>query len=379
MWSAFLFGFSITEVVWEKSEGDFFIKNFLDYPAYNFSFDYNSRCQYDGAGKLTYLDEFPNNFILYRWGSSRYPYGYPVGRYLYYPCFFKRMGQKYWIKYLEKFAFPTVVGKYDSAAGIADPNFVDSFLSNIANLKHNSGIVIPADSELDLLEARAKSGGDYEQAMEYLDRGMSLRILGQVKTSEGGVGSLASLKEAQKIERGIADGDAFSIGNNINNSLVRWLVDINFGVQKFYPKLSLESSKSLLDGENAIDDITKLVKLGVKIPIDYITEGLGIPTAEKGDAVLEMAQSIKNLNSRFVSFSNKDAIENLLDREEFTALASKEFSDKIIKLANESGDKDDFVRRLKSADFNEGTDVLATAMLYAGVFGRNDTDNDKYR
>ena len=63
----------------------------------------------------------------------------------------------------------------------------------------------------------------------------------------------------------------------------------------------------------------------------------------------------------------------------FTALASKEFSDKIIKLANESGDKDDFVRRLKSADFNEGTDVLATAMLYAGVFGGNDTLNDKYR
>jgi phage gp29-like protein len=237
-------GFAVSEVMWDYSEGDVFIRDMLHRNQRRFRFDL------EGNILLITRDNPMGENVSLRGGlplrkfqhvtfgdEVETPYGVGLGRELYWPWWFKKNGIKFWLMFCDKFAGPTVTGEYPSGA-LKEQQ--DALLAAAQAVHTNSAVIYPQGMKLDLLEA-ARSGSitTYKELVEYMDGAMTVVILGQTATTEGTPGALGN-QDAQADVRGDlvkADADALCEALNSENGVVRWLVDYQFPGTRNYPQI----------------------------------------------------------------------------------------------------------------------------------------------
>lgn len=237
-------GFAVSEVMWDYSEGDVFIKDMRHRNQRRFRFDL------EGNILLITRDNpmgenvsFRNGLPLRKFQHVTFgdevetPYGVGLGRELYWPWWFKKNGIKFWLMFCDKFAGPTVTGEYPQGATEEQKN---SLLAAAQAVHSSNAVIFPQGMSLSLLEA-ARSGSitTYKELVEYMDAEMTVVILGQTATTEGTPGALGS-QDAQADVRGDlikADADALCEALNSENGVVRWLVDYQFPGTRNYPQM----------------------------------------------------------------------------------------------------------------------------------------------
>lgn len=241
-------GFALSEVMWDYSEGDVFIKDMRHRNQRRFRFDLEgnilliSRDNPMGENVST-RDGLPlRKFQHVTFGDEvETPYGVGLGRELYWPWWFKKNGVKFWLMFCDKFAGPTVKGEYPQGATEEQKS---SLLSAAQAVHSNNAVIFPQGMNLSLLEA-ARSGSitTYKELVEYMDAAMTVVILGQTATTEGTPGALGA-QDAQADVRGDlvkADADALSEALNSENGVVRWLVDYQFPGARNYPQIWIKT------------------------------------------------------------------------------------------------------------------------------------------
>jgi len=237
-------GFALSEVMWDYSEGDVFIKDMLHRNQRRFRFDLEGNILLITRGNpmgenVSTRDGLPlRKFQHVTFGDEvETPYGVGLGRELYWPWWFKKNGIKFWLMFCDKFAGPTVTGEYPSGA-LKEQQ--DALLAAAQAVHTNNAVIYPQGMKLDLLEA-ARSGSitTYKELVEYMDGAMTVVILGQTATTEGTPGALGN-QDAQADVRGDlvkADSDALCEALNSENGVVRWLVDYQFPGTRNYPQI----------------------------------------------------------------------------------------------------------------------------------------------
>jgi len=156
--------------------------------------------------------------------------------------FFKSYGIKDWHVFLEKFATPMVIGKY-TALNQHDKN---SLFSAIQNLKNNASAVIPKDCDVEFRGDDNKGDGSqmYHSNIDFWNTEISIRVLGQNLTTEGGsTGSYAQAKVHDTVRQDVATADLMLIENTMNK-LIQKIVDMNFNDVKEYPKFCFDDVKT---------------------------------------------------------------------------------------------------------------------------------------
>jgi phage gp29-like protein len=241
-------GFALSEVMWDYSEGDVFIKDMRHRNQRRFRFDLEgnilliTRDNPMGENVSTREGLPLRKFQHVTFGDEvETPYGVGLGRELYWPWWFKKNGIKFWLMFCDKFAGPTVKGEYPAGATEEQKN---SLLSAAQAVHSNNAVIFPQGMSLSLLEA-ARSGSitTYKELVEYMDAAMTVVILGQTATTEGTPGALGN-QDAQADVRGDlvkADADALSEALNSENGVVRWLVDYQFPGTKKYPQIWIKT------------------------------------------------------------------------------------------------------------------------------------------
>lgn len=146
-----------------------------------------------------------------------------------------------WKVHLERFAMPTVLGRYDRAT---PPEDREAMLSALRNLQDNTAIVCPSDIEIGTLGGERGPTSGFVEAIEFHNREMARAILGQTLTTDEGrrVGSLALgrvhlqvlLLQTNALRREIAD-------SVFTEQIVRPLVELNFG-PGLVPRFEFETS-----------------------------------------------------------------------------------------------------------------------------------------
>jgi phage gp29-like protein len=309
---------------------------------------------------------------------------------------------------LEKFGMPTVVGKYPPGT---DPAQQAALLDAIDAIQHDTGIKVPDTMALELLEASRTGNAGYQGLCDYFDRQISKAVLGQTLTTEvAGEGSYAASQTHNDVRQELVTADADMLCEVLNATLVRWIVDLNFGPQAAYPTLWLRTDPAEDLGALAARDKVLAVDIGVPIDDGYWYETYDIPKPEGEPAVGRKEQktdpakappSASDEAGNIKAFAKSDGRKTALDgfgagpvftpeQQAIEGLkaalqakgheASEALLAPIAEAVRSSGDFDEAKAKIMAAygDMDDAalTELLAQALFAADVWGRLNGDAD---
>lgn len=236
--SAYEFGFSIAEPVFLLGkDGLYAHKSVRVRPPHTFKFDLSDKgdilkvIQVGHGGDKPYD---PKKFIHHVYQPE---FGNPYGRSDLQAAHVAWKAKKHFVKmycvYGERFACPTVVGKYDPSA---DANEITKLFNSLKKIQFNTTLVMPSDAMVDFVHADASSAQDfYVKAIELFNLWIARAILvpdlmglSGAQTGSSG-GSFALGNKQFEVLLSTIRKDRESLENKITSKLIRPLVAANFG------------------------------------------------------------------------------------------------------------------------------------------------------
>jgi len=243
--TAIEYGFSVSEVVW-KQENGYWLPDSLKARK-------QEKFRFNAKGELLYYDSIEGwkvldttyKFIVHRHNPQvENPYGTSVLLLCYWAWQFKKAGLKFWLKVAEKFGVPTVLALIkgegmteEQRAEVA--NFVAEALLNI---QEDAAVALVDVEDVKTLESKG-SAEDFRELIELCNVEISKAITGEILTSDkGNTGSYALAKVHSETLKRRGRRVAKALANTLNRTLIRWIVELNFGKDQLHlcPELQFD-------------------------------------------------------------------------------------------------------------------------------------------
>ena len=322
--SALEYGFSVSELVYEKSGNEILLKTIKTRAPHSFRFIT------DSFGNLKQLVQFtnegeinlpPDKFVIYSYNPQFGDlYGNSDLRAAYRSWFSKDIIIRFWNIYLERFGMPTAVGRYDTAISPAQKDDLKTILKNI---QAKTSITLPKSIEVELLEARRQGNAGYMEAIQQHNKMIARAVLvpDLLGYSETKGGSYALGEKQFDVFLWILEKLRRDLERNvIFTQITRRLIDLNFPDKQNYPMFKFTP----LTQENK-QELFKIwleaVKDGAVTPTsedeEFLRRGLNFP--EKQPAQKNQVEARKytarkpNIYEKKVNFTE---IKNTLDEQE---------------------------------------------------------------
>lgn len=267
------FGFSVAEIIWAIEDGKYIMKSIdvRDRARFKFDIDCNLRLITVGNHEGTPCE--PPYFWVPSVGATHDddPYGLGLAHYLYWPVTFKRGGIKFWMKFVERFAQPGLLGKFREGTPDDSPD-IDNLLNALKSLASETGTVIPDSMTIDTIEASRNGTSDYSKVIEIMDKAISKVIVGQTMTTDDG-SSQAQAKVHYDVRQDLIDADSDLICESYNDGPMKWSTELNFPGAGI-PILSRKTTPDE-DLDHKVERDVKLSGAGVKMTQEYVNETYG--------------------------------------------------------------------------------------------------------
>lgn len=157
------------------------------------------------AGKFLVPRYFP---------TYKNPYGLRLLSRCLWPVAFKRGGIKFYIRFLEKYGTPWVLGKAPTGAKPAEK---EAMAADLARMVQDAVAVVSKGAEVDLVEPKGKAGEQFETYLKRWDKAILKVIMGQTLTAEmDGQGSRAASQTHYEVADDIAEADQFMVMDTMN-------------------------------------------------------------------------------------------------------------------------------------------------------------------
>jgi phage gp29-like protein len=216
----------------------------------------------------------PRKIVLHTFNQTdEKPYGQGIDSILFWPVFFKKQDIKFWLIFADKFGSPTPQGKYPVGSKTEDINIL---LEALESITQGMAAAIPEGMIVEFLEAsRSGSINTYEGLVRYMDEQMSEAVLGETGTTNqsGGGGSRARDEVGNEVRLEITKADADLLANTLNNTLIKWISQLNAPEAK-PPKLKWVFEKPEDLKSRAERDKT-LFDMGYRLRLDAVNEIYG--------------------------------------------------------------------------------------------------------
>lgn len=292
-----------------------------------------------------------------------------------------------WAAFVDRYGYPIRLGKYDKRATDED---IETLKSAIAHIGEDVGAVIPESMQVDIIEAKMTgSTALYEKMADWMDRQVSKLVLGQTMTADAG-SSRSQAEVHDDVRQDILEADARQLEKTLNRDLVKPFIDLNYGPQERYPALMIPTPDTT-DISAWVENIGKLVPLGLRVKADEVRGKLGLSRPEDGDEVLEgpsgaggsgMPAGERNTLERDALELNavrskkrgaeRDELDELAEDAEYAAITD-DILTAVNSLAERCSDLDDFGRRLPELlelwDMEAAADHLTEATWKARALG----------
>lgn len=288
---AVLYGYRVAEVMWKYDElGRVAIAKIRGKHPRRFAFTPERELRLITRQNMIEGEPVPERkFVVFSYGDSDNPYGCGLGRILWWPVWFKKHGVKFWLVFLEKFGQPTPVGKYPPGT-LKDKQ--DELLKAIELIHVETGIIIPENMAIELLEAARTGQVSYMEMCEYMDRAISKGVLSQTLTTEvGAAGSYAASQTHSDVKQEITDADADLLDEALNESLIRWIVDYNYPGVVSYPKIRTHSAPKPDLKQRSEIDRTLVREIGLPVSRQYFYDTYVIPSPAEGEELVSGPQT----------------------------------------------------------------------------------------
>lgn len=274
MLSGVLYGFAVGEVMWATDGLEIAIEDIKVRNRSRFGFLPNGELRMRTQANMTDGEALPpGKFWAFSCGADHddEPYGLGLGHYLYWPCFFKKNGIKFWLQFLEKFGQPTAVGKYP--AGASDPEKA-RLLQALASIQSSTAIRIPEGMAIELLEAQRSGTADYTALYDRMNAAISKVMLGHTGSTDATPGRLGGEDNAGEVRDDLIKADADLVCGSFNRGPARWLTYYNDGPDVAPPKV-WRKTEPPEDLKAAADKDKILFDMGFRPTLKYVTEKYG--------------------------------------------------------------------------------------------------------
>lgn len=176
--------------------------------------------------------------------------------------------------FIELFAIPAIIGKYDPLMSETDKA---KFREAIKNFGNHFRMTVSKEAEVSFItDANKGSSSDvFHQTISYWDNKISIRVLGQTLTTEiGSTGSFAAAQTHNTVREDLLRTDITVVQKAVNE-LIRKVCNLNFDMsRREYPVFTLPESLSVAEKNMLADVYTKVKNLGFKISKEQIENEL---------------------------------------------------------------------------------------------------------
>jgi len=199
---------------------------------------------------------------------------------------FKAFTQRDWAIFTQTYGQPVRIGKFHESASEQDKA---TLFRAVANIAGDCAAIVPSSMEIEFVEAKNISAGSdlYERRADWLDRQVSKAVLGQTNTTDAQAGGMGSGQADvhNEVRGDIEMADCKALSAVINRDLVRPWIDLEYGPQKAYPRLIIARPKPE-DLNALVDNVVKLVGVGMKIQQSEVRDKLGLSDPDAGADLL---------------------------------------------------------------------------------------------
>jgi phage gp29-like protein len=372
---AILKGFSVAELIWDNVDGVWTVKLAKVKKQRRFRMTTEGQLRLLTRASTLEGEAVPNRkFIVHRHSiddDDDDPYGVGIGSVLFWPAWFKRQVLAHWLRGVEKHATPTTLATYD---GGFDEVRQNKLLAAMRAMANDTGIAVPESVKMELLEAKNGGGGDLQEKLSrYLDELMSEAVLGETLSTNSGERGARSLGEIHnEVRIAIAKADSDLLCATLKETIVRWIIELNFPGARL-PELYRDFSETE-DLDDKAERDKKLHDMGYEpTDVSYINETYGgewikkqaqqpapgEETAPKpATANLEFSDPAENASKR-----GQTAVEVLSNQLETVAQPHIDAMVEAIRTEfSEATGYDDLILRLARLSSEMGVDDIATAL-----------------
>lgn len=278
-------GFSATEIIWGRSTSEWWFEEFVHQPARFFQFDRDTGRELrwrDEADLLNGVELKPLKWVVH---NAQLKSGLAarggLARVVAFSWMCKAYTLKDWMAFIETYGLPLRMGRYGPEATAKD---VDALFQAVANIGTDAAAVLPKSMEIEFTDTASSTGDKvFENLARYVDEQISKAVLGQTMTSDDG-SSNAQAQVHNNVRHDIAVADARAVSGTLNRDLVKPYVDVNFGVQKAYPRLSIEVVEPE-DIDMIMRNVFRMASQGTKFKAAEIRARLGFTDPDDDDEV----------------------------------------------------------------------------------------------
>lgn len=379
--------FSVTEILWDTSEGQWMPGELKWRDPRWFKPDRENGETLRLRTETGEEDLSSNKFIIHR---HRAKSGLTIRGGLIRPVLwmylFKVFSIKDWVTFAEAYGQPIRVGKYGKGASREDIKILKRAVANIGS---DAAAVIPESMLIEFIESQNKSqtADVFERLCRYCDEQVSKAVLGQTMTTDDG-SSRSQAEVHNEVKHDIERSDAKQLAATLNRQLVPLIVSFNHGPQKNYPRIRIGRSENV-DIEKVTNAADKLVRMGAKISEKNLLEKTGFAVPDSDDDVLRLPavaqpddqkpQTKEDTAARKKHTHKRDAIDDLAeagadDWEEVINPAKTI----IERAAKESSSYEEFQQKLlelaDNIDMGPMAEALAKANFAANLAGQVEYD-----
>ncbi|MBV8454064.1 MAG: DUF935 domain-containing protein [Deltaproteobacteria bacterium] len=204
---------------------------------------------------------------------------------------FKNYVLKDWVTFAEVYGQPMRLGKYGPGA---TENDKAALLSAVANIGTDAAAIIPESMAIEFVESKGggqKSHEMYQKFCEYLDKLLTIGVLGQELTTQlpQGAGSRAAAEVHDVVRRDIATDDARRVSATLNRDLVKPIIDLNRGPRRRYPQITI-SFEQPEDLKLMADSLGPFIDRGLRVSEKWVREKFAAPDPGPGEILLHPAE-----------------------------------------------------------------------------------------
>ena len=371
------FGMAPVEIHWSR---DLRITKLRGLPHRWFGFSESNEPKFISRNNPWEGEELPfGKFIIARhFPTYDNPYGLRLLSRCFWPVMFKKGGIRFWIKFVEKYAMPFLVGRYRHGAL---PGEQAEMLGKLASMVQDAVAVIPEGSTVEMLGSGDKKGSSdlYKQLYDTMNSEIAQVIMGQTLTAEiGDKGSYGASKTHENVLDDYRRAD---------QQLVKTTMEEVAGIygQVNAPGVPAPTF-SWFEEEDAKKDFANRDKVltdgGLKLTESYYIRRYGFLKSDIAGVGEEKESLNKKADFSEIGFvPEQQAVEDLADAViPGAADGLKSNEELFIKIIEDSGSFDEAMQRLLEAWPALSMDDLAarleTTMLNAELFGRWTVENE---
>lgn len=277
-------GFSVGEIMWKKTKRGVipFDVRMRDQRRFVFQEEQDAQTGFT-MRCLTFNRMFEGvelpqrKFIVSRYWVSHNgdPYGASLGRILYPLVKFRRRAIESYVLYGDRYATPTAVAKAPLSASTRE---LDTLYGHLSNLSQETAMILPEGYELEFV-VPSGSPEVFKTLIDYIDKEISLVVCGEDEAGRAEAGSRASSQVANTIRVVRASEISEMLSHTLTQTLVRWIVDLNFGVDVAAPVLTREFR--IEESSLTMPDVSLMIQSGYTPRKEWIERHFRVELEDK--------------------------------------------------------------------------------------------------